>query len=345
MEEMLNSREKQESKLYALIAGAFSYFLVINALHTLNVYIAENYVWQSVISGIIDLLYTIVFTVALLIAKSRIPFVALTGFSMIYSFANIDFDQIRSHTSLTTICNILSYVAILMLLVYCIIACVEKQNKISPSTMRAMCLGVIIIYLVYYLLVFVNYLLSQVKLYETLSAIGYFFVIEILIMVLVYGRTVFLCLWMSPYNDQEDVVYDREKQLGYVKMYRHVFYLIFTCGIWELIWIYRTTKALNECRDEYDKERDPLTCVLLSMFIPFYYLYWLYKTCRRIEKKAEKQGDYCSIAVLCVVLTFIIGIIPPILVQTKLNDIAKKAYIIESEQNDGVEIKASQTQI
>ena len=203
--------------------------------------------------------------------------------------------------------------------------------------MQGMCLSVLTVFLIHNMLVLTSYLLNRVTQWTLADNITTFFSLQILTMILLYGRLFFLCLWLSPYNDKEDVVYEREKQLGFVRMYEHVIYLLFTCGVWELVWLYRTTKTLNEHRGEFDKERDPLACLLLSMFIPFYYLYWLYKTCKIMERKAEEQGDSCSLAVLCVVLTFIVGIVPPILVQLRLNDIAKKTYAAESKHNDGTD--------
>ena len=340
MEEMLNSREKQESKLYALIAGIFSFFLVIQAIYTVNVISVEGTPNTSIVAEIVNLIYMLVFTIALFVAKSKIPFVALTGFSLIYNFANIDFETIRMLGPLTIITNIINYVGMILLLAYCILACVEKQNKIKPFTMQGMCLSVLAVFLIHNMLILTSYLLNRlnrITQWTLADNITTFYSLQILTMILLYGRLFFLCIWLSPYNDKEDVVYEREKQLGFVRMYEHVIYLLFTCGVWELVWLYRTTKTLNEHRGEFDKERDPLACLLLSMFIPFYYLYWLYKTCKIMERKAEEQGDSCSLAVLCVVLTFIVGIVPPILVQLRLNDIAKKTYATESKHNDGTD--------
>lgn len=351
MEEKLVSREKQESKLFALISGIFSYLLLIQSLYTLNTLIAENHDISNIALQMLDLTYLVVYTVALLVGKSRVPFAVLAGYSFAFCIANTEFKYIGMQSAFTTVCNILNYISLMLLLAYCIMACAEKQRKISPSAMRAMCLVVIIVHALYYLLTIANSFAVKIKYSESMfSNFSLIYLESIFISLLLCGRTAFLCLWMSPYNKKEDVVYDREKQLGFVRMYEHVIYLLFTCGIWELIWIFRTTKALNEFRDEFDKERDPLTCVLLSMFIPFYYLYWLYKTCKRIEEKAQEQGDYCSLAVLCVVLSFIIGIVPPILVQNKLNEIAKKIYAAENEQTneagkDGADAQDNQSAV
>ena len=98
MEYMLNSREKLESKLYAVIAGIFSFFLVIQARYTVNVISVEGTPNTSIVAEIVNLIYMLVFTIALFVAKSKIPFVALTGFSLIYNFANIVDDHLM-HTT------------------------------------------------------------------------------------------------------------------------------------------------------------------------------------------------------------------------------------------------------
>ena len=43
--------------------------------------------------------------------------------------------------------------------------------------------------------------------------------------------------------------------------------MLFTLGIWQLIWIYRTTVTLNDLEDE--PPRNPVTKLLLAFFVPF----------------------------------------------------------------------------
>lgn len=103
-------------------------------------------------------------------------------------------------------------------------------------------------------------------------------------------------------------------------MVAHVLLLLLTGGIWLCIWIYRTTKALNGIPGEED--RNPVTKLLLCMFVPFYYLYWVYKSAQRIDRLASQQGVPSDIATLSLVLAIFVNIVPPILMQDKMNAIA-----------------------
>lgn len=109
----------------------------------------------------------------------------------------------------------------------------------------------------------------------------------------------------------------------YIDLAMHVILLLVTCGIWQLIWIYKVTKYLNNCpQEEY---RNPTNKLLLCMFIPFYYIYWTYKSAQRVDKMSASRGIPCDIASLCLILSIFIGIVPPILIQMKLNALAEKS--------------------
>ena len=105
----------------------------------------------------------------------------------------------------------------------------------------------------------------------------------------------------------------------YCGLAKHVLLLLFTFGIWYLIWIYRVTGYLNRVEDE--PPRNPTTKLLLCMFIPFYGLYWTYKSAQRIDKLSAAQGIPSDIAALCLILAIFVGIVPPILMQDKINAI------------------------
>lgn len=104
---------------------------------------------------------------------------------------------------------------------------------------------------------------------------------------------------------------------GFISMGFHVLLLVLTGGIWTYIWIYRTTKYLNCVEDE--EYRNPTSKLLLCIFIPFYYIYWIYKSAQRIDKLAASKGISSDISTLCLILAFFVGIVPPILMQDKIN--------------------------
>lgn len=106
---------------------------------------------------------------------------------------------------------------------------------------------------------------------------------------------------------------------GYCSLAVHILLLLFTFGIWELVWIYRTTRFLNCVKSE--EERNPTKKLLLCMFVPFYSIYWTYKSAQRIDQLARERGILSDLAAPCLILAIFIGIVPPILMQSKINSI------------------------
>lgn len=108
---------------------------------------------------------------------------------------------------------------------------------------------------------------------------------------------------------------------GYIKMHKHILLLIYTGGIWLYVWIYRTTKYLNSVDTRsYEK---PLAKLLLCMFVPFYIIYFYYKTAKRIDMiKAQKFGDRQK-AGFCLILALLANILVPVILQDDINIIAK----------------------
>lgn len=106
---------------------------------------------------------------------------------------------------------------------------------------------------------------------------------------------------------------------AYCSLVKHILLLLFTFGIWHLIWIYRMTDYTNAAQDE--EPRNPTNKLLLSLFVPFYIIYWTYKTAQRVDKMAVAKGLTSDMATLCLILEIFVPIIPPILLQDKMNNI------------------------
>ncbi len=104
----------------------------------------------------------------------------------------------------------------------------------------------------------------------------------------------------------------------YVDMAKHVLLLFFTFGIYLFIWIYKTSIYLNEVdRENY---RDPITSLLLCIFVPFYSVYWYYTSAKRIEKLMSADGNVpADFSTIILILGIFVGIAVPILLQSKLN--------------------------
>lgn len=116
-----------------------------------------------------------------------------------------------------------------------------------------------------------------------------------------------------------------KEQAGYIDMVKHVLLLIFTLGIWNLIWIYKTTEFLNCVQDE--PPRNPTYKLLLCMFVPFYIIYWTYKHAQYIDRLAAKKRVSSDITMVCTLLEIFLPIAPPILMQDKLNHIVKPSKV------------------
>lgn len=126
-------------------------------------------------------------------------------------------------------------------------------------------------------------------------------------------------LWIfNPFKKLNSVNAD-DNSYYFISLIKHIFLLIFTFGIWQYIWVYRITKFTNLCNDE--EKRNPTTKLLLFMFVPFYSIYWTYKTAIRLDKMSKECNINSELATLCLILAIIFGILPPILMQDKANQI------------------------
>lgn len=105
----------------------------------------------------------------------------------------------------------------------------------------------------------------------------------------------------------------------YCGLVKHILLLLFTCGIWLYIWIYRVTGYTNNVQGE--ENRNPTNKLLLCLFVPFYVIYWMYKTAQRLDRMAAAKNIPSDLSTLCLILAIFVPIIPPILMQDKLNAI------------------------
>jgi len=108
---------------------------------------------------------------------------------------------------------------------------------------------------------------------------------------------------------------------GYVDMAVCILLLLLTCGVYWYIWIYRTTKYLNSVSS--GEQQEPVTQLLLCMFVPFYSIYWIYKNAQRVDAAAKARGVASDIKTLCLVLAIFIPIVAPMMMQDKINNIVK----------------------
>ncbi len=119
------------------------------------------------------------------------------------------------------------------------------------------------------------------------------------------------------YPDLDDTMPLFPPRDGYCDMLKHVLLLIFTFGVWFFIWIYRATGYLNQVEEA--PFRTPTNQLLLCLFVPFYHIYWVYQSARRLDRLANSQGVASDLRVVCLVLAFFVPILPPVLMQDKMN--------------------------
>ena len=95
---------------------------------------------------------------------------------------------------------------------------------------------------------------------------------------------------------------------GHMGIIDHILLFLFTFGIGPFVWIYRATRALNEMPNE---RYSPGKEVLLCLFVPFYFIFWLYKHGRRIDALAEEKLQiYSNVAPLCLFLGILVPLAP-----------------------------------
>ena len=120
--------------------------------------------------------------------------------------------------------------------------------------------------------------------------------------------------WLK--NPYQDVDYGD----SYVPMAKHILLCLFTCGLWQLIWIYRITKHLNRApNNEY---YNPTSKLLLCMFIPFYQIFWFYKHGERIDSIFQSKNINSNMATLFLVLAIFIPFVAVIIMQDKVNKLS-----------------------
>ncbi|MCR5575626.1 MAG: DUF4234 domain-containing protein [Oscillospiraceae bacterium] len=107
-----------------------------------------------------------------------------------------------------------------------------------------------------------------------------------------------------------------------------LFLTLITLGIWMLVWIWRTTATLAPYEDRHP--RKPWLETLCCLLLPFYVVYWLYKSAQLAALAADGEEDR-RFSTLCLILAALLTPIAMLLVQDKLNVLADREEEIEVE--------------
>ena len=59
------------------------------------------------------------------------------------------------------------------------------------------------------------------------------------------------------------------------------------------------------------------------MFIPFYAIYWFYRSAQRVDRMARGKGIPSELSGTCLLLAFFVPFAPPVLIQEKINTLAQ----------------------
>ena len=107
----------------------------------------------------------------------------------------------------------------------------------------------------------------------------------------------------------------------YVDLVKLVILCIVTCGIYEFYWIYKVTEFTNQDGAEY---RNPTNKLLLCLFVPFYFLYWIYVTCKKIETISAQIGVPANdVTVLALVFYFVFSPVTVVVMQNSINKLSQ----------------------
>lgn len=114
--------------------------------------------------------------------------------------------------------------------------------------------------------------------------------------------------------------YNQIEPEGFIKIWVLVVLSIVTFGIYTLIWVYKTVGLLNNKLPQ-SQQYGQAAQLLLCMFVPFYAIYWVYKTCKRIEEYSYRlnsgNSDLSLIGLLLTIFGF--AIVAYALMQDQIN--------------------------
>ena len=318
---MNKSKERKLSVIAAIVAVLY----VIHLIRFMIVYSG----FASILNWF-QIVVFIGFAIVLAIGKRNISLlvfsIMLTIYNLVSFFLSLQYWFITIESKVLMICGVLASIIFTgFVVLFCIPGLEEKAKKY-----KVLCMLPPIIMVIAYV----------IDVLFGMRDFWYFWLDSLLsdgcILYLFSG------LWMRAYLTRpttisaEDNIVFEDKEIGGSKIYNanasgqngfidivmHAILLLVTCGIWNFIWIYKTTDYLNIVEGE--EHRNPLNKLLLCIFVPFYTIYWTYKSAQRIDKLANSKNIPSDLSKVCLILAIFLGIVPPILMQLKINEIATK---------------------
>ena len=230
-----------------------------------------------------------------------------------------------------TLVTLLSFAVDVLLVVYALALCEQTLVKADFSKIKELARKF------YYLPAAISLVLLVISAYAEIREIyryfsywilkHYFtylpFVVPFIQKLLYIAIILTLSMWLKdPYAQLETSAATEEEEYveAYCSLGKHIVLCLFTFGIWYLIWIYRTTKYLNNAPNSL--QYNPANKLLLCMFVPFYQIYWFYKHGQRIDNLSKQKNlNNADMATLCLILGIFIPIVACILMQDRINTI------------------------
>ena len=321
-ETLSNQEKKFKFPIGAILMAVYSVWSIVNIFGCLK---------YDIPIGIVDLiliLSTIAVAVLLFMKKTNfiiaIPFLILAIFNISgldslikevkYIYREVYPSRIYGFgfRLLSFVCDVIPEILLsISLIVVVLLALTDKLTKSPTKFKKALTNTLYIATGIFIVLYLVNHIADFGIMYRGLVYV-------------LYCIAILLCgLWIAnPYVQETSIKESIEKNKinkeHHISLGAHICLLLFTFGIWQYVWIYKRTKFTNLVKDE--EERNPTTKLLLCLFVPFYMIYWTYKTAKRVDKIAKERNVPSDIGTLCLVLAIFIPIVPPILIQSKINE-------------------------
>ena len=283
---------------------------------------ADNDIWDFTIIAYLGLAFLIPLGLAavgvgLLLRKRAVIFAGITAYFGLYLAQNIVcFGQVIPSSVAALFSNLLGLVLIVVALLALFFSKVLRTGW-----------GIALYWLLhapFLLALFYNFYDSGVPFLTMLRLPGYMewyrVIIAIFSPAVLFGMML-TGTWLIFARDGE--LSDKTAENGYIHLDVHAALLALIDVIWPAIWIYKTTKFLNNAKTgDY---RNPTKKLLLCLFVPFYLVYWVYQSAKRIEILALRKGRRIYIAGNCVALTIFFGMFSSLLMQREINGISEKA--------------------
>lgn len=109
----------------------------------------------------------------------------------------------------------------------------------------------------------------------------------------------------------------RAKEYGYMEMWLHALLSVLVLLIWDPIWVYKVTKATNKL--DHSQNRTPTGAMLLSIFVPFYWVFWQYTVANMLDEHAARHGENADNGAIVLIFAFLLPIVNMFVIQHRLN--------------------------